>query len=71
VTFFVPHFGQRRWLDIFIVYSDSLELSERCNGDGRHLEEKMQKLEEFQWTGKLLHAWSPVEQDFLVCSNAK
>ena len=45
MTFFVPHFGQRRWLDIFMVYSDILELSQRCNGDGRHLEEKMQKLE--------------------------
>jgi len=28
-----------------MVYSDILELSERCNGDGRHLEDKMQKLE--------------------------
>ncbi len=44
MTFFVPHFGQRRWLDIFIVYSDILELSERYNRDGRHLEDKMQKL---------------------------
>ncbi len=46
VTFFVPHFGQRRCHEIFIAYSDILELSAGCNGDGRHLEDKMQKLEE-------------------------
>ena len=66
MTFFVPHFGQRRCRDIFIVYSDILELSERGDGDGRHLEAKMQKLEEFQWTGKLLHAWTQAEHDALA-----
>jgi|GEM_PF-6785127 len=36
-----------------MVYSDVLEVLEKADSDGRHLEEKMQKLEEFQWTGKL------------------
>ncbi len=67
MTFFVPHFGQRRSHDIFIVYSDILELSERYDSDGRHLENRMQILEEFQWTGKLLHAWTQVEQDSYGC----
>ena len=34
-------------------YSDIFEFLEMADSDGRHLEEKMQKLEEFQWTGKL------------------
>ena len=53
MTFFVPHFGQRRCHDIFIVYSDILEVLEKADSDARHLEDKMQKLEGFQWTGKL------------------
>ncbi len=36
-----------------MVYSDILEVLEKADSDGRHLEDKMQKLEEFQWTGKL------------------
>ncbi len=36
-----------------MVYSDILEVLEKADSDGRHLEDKMQKVEEFQGTGKL------------------
>ncbi len=36
-----------------MVYSDILEVLEKADSDARHLEDKMQKLEGFQWTGKL------------------
>ncbi len=40
-----------------MVYSDVLEVLEKADSDGRHLEDKMQKLKEFQGTGKL-ESWS-------------
>jgi len=36
-----------------MVYSDILQVLEKADSDGRHLEDKMQKLEGFQWAGKL------------------
>ena len=42
---FCPTFRAATMARYFMVYSDILELSERCTGDGCHLEDKMQKLE--------------------------
>ncbi len=42
---FRPTFRAETMARYFHVYSDILELFERYNGDGRHLEDKMQKLE--------------------------
>jgi len=34
-----------------MVYSDILGVLGKADSDGRHLEDKIQKLEELQWTG--------------------
>ncbi len=53
IMFCSPHFGLRLCHETFMVYSDILEVLEKADSDGRHLEDKMQKVEEFQGTGKL------------------
>ncbi len=48
-----------------MVYSDILEVLEKADSDGRHLEDIMQKLEEFQWIAGIV--WLTIFCQKLFC----